>query len=104
MIDPYTMQKIGFELSPWSSHGELTGIKGKTQAQVNAEARANFEKEMKKHKDYFRKHGVYALIYTDNDLADPDVLFEELRQYLVPTKISHQLEIHALDELHRFKP
>jgi hypothetical protein len=104
VIDPYSMQKVGFELSPWSSHGELTGIKGKTQAQVNAEAKANFEKEMKKHKDYFRKHGVYALIYTDNDLADPDELFEEIRQYLVPTKLSQQLEIHALDELHRFKP
>jgi hypothetical protein len=104
VIDPYSMQKIGFELSPWSSHGQLTGVKGKTQAQVNADAKANFEKEMKKHKDYFRKHGVYALIYTDNDLANPDALFEEIRQYLVPTKLSHQLEIHALDELHRFKP
>lgn len=58
---------------------------------------------MTKHKDYFRKHGVYALIYTDSDLADPDALFDEIKRYLVPTKIPHQLEIHALDEFHRFK-
>jgi hypothetical protein len=104
IIDPYSMQKIGFELSPWSSHGELTGTKGKTQKELNAEALANFEKEMTKHKDYFRKHGVYALIYTDSDLADPDKLFDEIKRYLVPKRIPHQLEIHALDEFRRFKP
>ena len=104
VIDPYSMDKIGFELSPSSSHVRLTGVKGKTQAQVNAEANANFEREMKKHKDYFRKHGVYALIYTDSDLADPDELFGEIQQYLVPKLVPHQLEIHARDQLHRFRP
>jgi hypothetical protein len=104
VIDPYTMQKVGFELSPWSSHGKLTGTKEKTAKEINSEALANFEKEMTKHKDYFRQHGVYALIYTDTDLSNPDKLFEEIKRYLVPKKLSHQLEIHALDELHRFKP
>lgn len=50
VIDADSMDKIGFELSPWSTHGELTGIAGKTQKAVNAEALANFEREMKKHK------------------------------------------------------
>jgi hypothetical protein len=104
VIDPYTMQKVGFELSPWSSHGKLTGTKDKTTKEINAEALANFEKEMTKHKDYFRKHDVYALIYTDSDLSDPDQLFEEIKRYLVPRRLSYQLEIHALDEFHRFKP
>ena len=43
VVDPVTMQKTGFELSPWSTHGELTGTKGKTQKEINAEASANFE-------------------------------------------------------------
>lgn len=79
-------------------------MKGKSQRQVNAEAQANFEREMKKQKDYFRKHGVYALIYTDSDLADHDALFKEIGKYLVPKQMAHQLEIHALDELERFDP
>ncbi len=44
------MDKYGFELSPWSTHRQLTGVKAKTQKQVNEEAAANFDKEMKKHK------------------------------------------------------
>jgi hypothetical protein len=75
-----------------------------SQKEVNDEAQANFEKEMQQHKDYFRKHGVWASIYTDKDLADPDELFEDIKRYLVPTRVAHQLEIHALDELRRFKP
>ncbi len=31
VINPDTMDKVGFELSPWSSHGRLTGTKDKTQ-------------------------------------------------------------------------
>lgn len=62
IIDPMTMQKTGIELSPWSTHGKLTGTKGKTQKEINAEASANFDKEMKKHKQYFKKHGIFALI------------------------------------------
>ena len=104
IIAPHSMDKVGFELSPWSTHGLLSGIKGKTQKEVNDEARANFEKEMRKHKDFFRKHGVFVLIYTDADLANPDAVFADMTKYLVPKQIMRQLEIHALDELHRFQP
>jgi len=102
IIDPFTMQKVGFELSPWSTHGELTGTKKKTQGEINDEARKNFEKEMEKHKDFFRKHGVYALIFTDSDLASPDKVFAEMKKFLAPQRASQQLELQALDELSRF--
>jgi hypothetical protein len=102
IIDPYTMDKVGFELSPWSTHGALSGVKAKTQQQVNEEALGNFEKEMRKHKDFFRRHGVYALIYTDTDLASPDAVFADMKKYLAPQQIVQQLEIHALAELDRF--
>lgn len=42
IIDVAANTRVGFELSRWSSHGQLTGTKGKTQAAINAEASANF--------------------------------------------------------------
>jgi len=104
VIDPFTMEKIGFELSPWSTHGKLTGTKEKTQKQINEEALANFEKEMDKHKEFFRRHRVFTLIYTDGDLADPDQVFDEIAGHLDPARAPQQLEILALDEFDRFVP
>jgi len=96
VIDQVTMQKTGFELSPWSTHGELTGTKGKTQKEINAEASANFDKEMKKHKQYYKKHGIFALVYTDADLADLDGVFADIEDCLDPKAVNTQLNFHLL--------
>jgi hypothetical protein len=96
VIDPVTLQKTGFELSPWSSHGELTGTKGKTQMAINAEASANFDKEMKKHKDYFKKHGIFALIYTDSDLVNLNNIFEDIKECLEKKPVMTQMNFHLL--------
>lgn len=37
VIDPQSLSKVGFELSPWSTHGRLSGTKGKTQIAINQE-------------------------------------------------------------------
>jgi hypothetical protein len=79
IIDADTMDKVGFELSPWSTHGKLTGTKNKTQKQINEEALGNFEKEVKKLKNFFKKHGVYALVYTDSELAKPASVFADIQ-------------------------
>lgn len=102
IINPHTLEKVGFELSPWSSHGAITGTKGKTQKQINEEAKAHFEQEMKKLKAYFRKLSIPVLVYTDTDLADYDVLFEDIKKYLSPTKIARQLEFHAMEDFLAF--
>lgn len=96
VIDPLTMQKTGFELSPWASHGELTGTKGKSQKVINAEASANFDKEMKKHKDYYHQHGIFALIYTDADLADMGRVFADVQECLESKPVMTQLNFHLL--------
>ena len=70
IIDPFTMQKVGYELSPWSTHGYLSKLKGLTQKDINEMAKDNFEREMTKHRSFFSKHGIYALIYTDTQLSD----------------------------------
>ncbi len=104
VINPYNLAKVGFELSPWSTHGELTGVKGKTQKVVNEEALANFEKEMKKLKSYFRKFGITILVYTDTDLKEHDVIFDEIAAYLSPARAPKQLEFQAIEEFLAFTP
>jgi hypothetical protein len=98
VIDAETLDKIGFELSPWSTHGQLTGIAGKTQKQVNAEALANFEAEMKKHKEFFRKHDVFVMIYTDSDLKNIEEVFKDILKYLTSKTSAKQLEFSLLSE------
>ncbi|MFL7040086.1 hypothetical protein BCT90_23360 [Vibrio lentus] len=99
IINPFTLDKVGFELSPWSTHGYLSKIKGLTQKEVNKMAQDNFEKEMKKHRGYFKKYDVFTLIYTDEQLSDCKKLFdEEMKQYLNPEKPSTQLSFQIMEE------
>lgn len=104
VINPFNMGKVGFELSPWSTHGELKGTKGKTQKKINEEAMGNFEKEVKKQKSYFLQLGITVLIYTDNDLKNHDFIFEDIAKYLSPTQAPKQLVIQTIDEFLAFSP
>ena len=97
IIDGATMERIGFELSPSSSHVSIVDTKNKTQKQINAEAAANFEKEMAKHKAYFKKFGIFVLIYTDIDLANMGGVFNDIRKHLTPTESQTELNFHVLD-------
>ncbi len=99
IIDPFELTKIGFELSPWSSHGYLAKIKGLTQKAINKMAQDNFEREMKKHKDFFRRHGIFVLIYTDNDLADLGKVFIDMQRYLEPKSRPTQLRFHITQDV-----
>lgn len=98
IIEPNDLNKIAFELSPWSTHGQLIGVKAMTQKAINEKASGNFEKEMKKHKDYFKKHGIFTLIYTDEDLKNTSDIFEDMKKYLEPKTSSKQLKIHIFDD------
>jgi len=101
IVDVDTNTRVGFELSPWSSHGQLTGTKTKTQAAINAEASANFAREAKKLERYFRTHGITVLIYTDEDLANPDSLFLSVSKYLTPRAAPRQLSLHIMRDIFR---
>lgn len=102
IINPHTLAKVGFELSPWSSHGAIAGTKGKTQKEINEEAKENFQREMKKLKAYFRKLGIPIQVYTDDDLSDYDNLFDEIKIYLSPSKTPKQLEFQAMEDFLAF--
>jgi hypothetical protein len=100
IINPYTLNKVGFELSPWSTHGYLSKIGKLTQKKINEMAADNFAKEMKKHRSYFKKHNVFCLIYTDEELKDTISLFEEdILPHLDPEKPPVQLEFQIIEEL-----
>jgi len=97
IIDSANMNKVGFELSPWSTHGQIKNItkEKKTQVAINAEAQENWENEVNKLKKYYKAHGIVVLIYSDRDLKGLDVVFEDMKKYLEPKKIGVQLEIDA---------
>lgn len=99
VIDPHELTKVAFELSPWSTHGYLSSIKGLTQAKINSMAQDNFEKEMRKHKDFFRRQGIFTLIYTDKDLADLDRVFSDIKRFLEPKSRMTQLRFHIVQEI-----
>ena len=99
IVNPFTFSKVGFELSPWSTHGKMSGLKEMTQLAINKMALDNFEKEMKKHRSYFKKHDVVTLIYTDEQLQDCEKLFtEEMAIYLDPESPSTQLSFEIMEE------
>lgn len=98
IIESSQLNKIGFELSPWSSHGYLTKTKGMTQDELNNVALGNFEREMTKHKSYFKKHGVFVLIYTDSDLKDLDSIFADMASYLKPKSVGSQMKFHIFND------
>lgn len=99
VINPYTLSKVGFELSPWSTHGYLAKISGLTQAEINKMASDNFAKEMRKHRAYFKEHNVVCLIYPDELLADTKKLFDnEIEPYLKPEKLQYQLSFQLMEE------
>lgn len=99
IINPFTLDKVGFELSPWSSHGYLHKTKKLTQKAINKMAQDNFEKEMRKHRDYFRKHNVFTLIYTDKMLGNCKRLFKsEIVQHLEPEKPTTKLSFQVMEE------
>jgi hypothetical protein len=98
IINPWSLSKFGFELSPWSTHGKLKVAK-RSMADYDREAQANFEKEMSKHKKYWRKYGVSYVTYTDNDLLDTDEVWKEIESHLIITENHEQIELALLSDL-----
>jgi len=99
IINPYTLDKTGFELSPWSTHGYLKKIGGLTQTAINKMAADNFAKEMKKHRAFFQEHDIVCLIFPDDQLKDTQVLFDKnMVPLLKPEEPKIQLSFQIMEE------
>ena len=103
IIDPYQLTKVGYELSPWSTHGYLSKTKSLSAVKINKIAQDNFEREMAKHKDFFRRHGIFMLIYTDTDLMDLAKLFTDMKRYLEPKTFNEQIRFHIITDILKIK-
>ena len=94
VINPYTFDKTGFEFSPWSTHGYLYKTKQLSQTQINEMAKDNFAKEMKRHRAFFKRHGIMCLIFTDDELRHIRQIFDEfILPCLQPEKPKTQLPL-----------
>lgn len=82
VLNPHTQEFIGFELSPHSTHMSISGIKSKTQIQMNEELCNQWAKEMKKRNEYFSQYGITTITFTDDDLADIDNCFNKIMEFL----------------------
>jgi len=98
IINPWSLEKYGFEFSPWSTHGQLKGA-NRPMSEYNNEAKEQFETEMRKHKKYWRKFGVTYIIYTDEDLANMDDVWGEIKRHLEVSEEPEQLELALLGEI-----
>lgn len=97
IINPFTMEKVGFEISPWSTHGALSG-KHKTLIELNKEALENFEAEVHKARAYFKKFKIPVLHFTDSDLKDLDDVFSQISTHLDPGAPPKQMEMGLFTE------
>lgn len=97
-VNASTMEKIGFEISPWSTHGKLQG-KSKTLIQLNTEAQANFQKEIEKNNRYLKRYKIPTFHYSDKDLLDLELVWSEIKENLETGKPPEQLELALYNEI-----
>lgn len=82
ILNAYTRELIGFEISPQSTHMQIKGITNKTQAEMNADIKSKWEKEMDKRNEYFRQYGITTITFTDDKLTDLSACFRVILEYL----------------------
>ncbi|MHA3891330.1 hypothetical protein [Acinetobacter sp. GXMZU3951] len=98
VINAATMEKTGFEISPWSTHGQLSG-KSKTLVQLNEEAQANFQKEIDKSNRFLKRYQIPTFHYSDRDLLDLDTVWLEIQEILETGKAPEQLELALYNDI-----
>lgn len=82
VLNIHTNEKVGFEISPQSSHMSVSGIKNKTQKEVNEDIAKLWEKEVAKRNDYFEQYSITTITFTDSQLTDINKCFEIIKSYL----------------------
>jgi hypothetical protein len=82
VLNSHVMSSTGFELSPASTHQSISGIRSKTQQEINQELSNQWKKEMQKRNGYFHNFGISIVTFTDDDLQDLDSCFLRIEHYL----------------------
>jgi hypothetical protein len=103
VLNPYSFNFIGFELSPASTHLKLEGVKGKTQKTLNQELSVQWESEAVKRNKYFDKYGISVVTFTDSSLKDIPNCFSKIQSILSEreeSKPSIQASLLAINRLY----
>lgn len=79
VLNPYSMSMTGFEISPASTHMAISGIRSKTQVELNDGLSKQWNKEMDKRNSYFKTYGISTETFTDDALKDLEACFERIR-------------------------
>lgn len=82
ILNCYTGERIGFELSPQSTHIAVGGIRTKTQADMNKDLAVKWSREMQKRNEYFQQFGITIMTFTDDHLVDMAACFKSMEYYL----------------------
>lgn len=99
LLNIYTNEKVGFEISPQSSHLSVTGIKDKTQKAVNEEISKKWEKEISKRNEYFTQYSITTITFTDSHLTDINNCFEIIKHFLSNRENEHPSIEDLLEEI-----
>ena len=83
ILNIYTKQYIGIELSPQSTHMRVERAKEKSQTQINEELRGKWQKEASKRNDFFKQFGITTITFTDVDLSDIKSCFAKIIPYFM---------------------
>lgn len=82
ILNPHSMEFIGIELSPTSTHMAVSKIKDRTQKAVNQDIAVKWSKEMDKRNKYFDDFGITIITFTDENLKNIDWCFDYIKNYL----------------------
>ncbi|MEK2012400.1 topoisomerase II [Vibrio parahaemolyticus] len=99
ILNPYTMELVGFEISPSSTHMAVPKIKDVKKVEMNRDLSQKWTKEMEKRNDYFSKFGITTITFTDEKLKDIDACFDIISKYLSTRREAQNTLTGSLDKV-----
>lgn len=99
ILNPYTMELVGFEISPASTHMSVPKIRDVKKVDMNRDLSEQWKKEMDKRNDYFSKFVITTITFTDEDLKDIDACFDIIAKYLSARGMPKNSLIGSLDKV-----
>lgn len=99
ILNPYTMELVGFEISPSSTHMAIPKIKDVKKVEMNRDLSLMWAKEMEKRNNYFSKFGITTFTFTDEELKDIDACFDIISKYLSARGVAKNTLTGSLDKV-----
>lgn len=102
ILNPYTFEYTGFELSPSSTHMHVEKVAGKTQTAMNKELSEQWQRECSKRREYYSRYGINTITFADKDLKDIDSCFAVIVEHLQKRRVKRHLS-NIIDEIKQIR-